>query len=289
MRINRFVASAGIASRRKAEELVLSGKIKVNGRVVKNLATDILKNDIVTFDDNKLEPRSKYVYLMLHKPKGYICSNSDEKGRKTVIDLLTPKFVKERLFAVGRLDYDTEGLLLLTNDGDVANRLMHPRFEVPKTYVAKIEGTIAPDEIKKLSNGVLLDGVLTKKCKVRLLGVENEPTHFYREHNAKKFKSNPTKIARDGDLQSSAKQIDEEHFNHNQSPNSSHKGNVVMSRVEVVIVEGRNRQVRRMFEAINRQVVFLKRTQIGDINLGGLTRGTHRELREDELRFLKRL
>lgn len=236
MRINKYIAQSGISSRRKAEEFVLAGKVKVNGRVVKDLATEIKKNDIVTVEGNKIEPVTERIYLMMHKPKGYICSNSDEHGRKTVIELLSSKYKNDRLFAVGRLDYDTEGLLLLTNDGNMAQRLMHPSFEMPKTYIVKIEGEISSDEIKALTNGIILDGVATKRCKVKLL----------------EFADN-------------------------------------ISRIEIVITEGRNRQVRRMFETINRQVIFLKRTSIGEIKLGGLTRGTHRELNEKEIAFLKKV
>jgi 23S rRNA pseudouridine2605 synthase len=236
LRINKYIASSGVCSRRKAEELVLDGLIKVNGRTINSLATEIKDNDIVTFNNSKIEPKLSHVYLMLHKPKGYICSNADDKGRKTVMELVSSKYSKQRLFAVGRLDYDTEGLLLLSTDGDMANRLMHPSFEVPKTYIAKIEGEITQDEIKNLSKGVILDGTVTKKCKIKLLSTEQN-----------------------------------------------------LSRLEVVITEGRNRQVRRMFETINKQVVFLKRTAIGEINLGGLTRGTHRELNQTEIKFLSRL
>lgn len=318
MRINKFIASSGVASRRKSEELVLSGRIKVNGKVEKNLATDIRRSDIVTLDDNKIEIKQGQVYLLMHKPKGYICTNSDDKGRKTVMDLLQPKYSRDRLFAVGRLDYDTEGLLLLTNDGDMANRLMHPRFEVPKTYVAKIEGEISADELKKLSNGIMLDGTLTKKCKVRLLGVDNEPVDNYREHgngnrsfdknnpnnrndrqnnfnNRDKFNNSRDKFgrSRQGNNFSNANAQDrnfKQDRNNNGNQNSDHpRKNAIISKIEIVIVEGRNRQVRRMFEAINRQVIFLKRTQIGEISLGGLTRGTTRELRPDELKFLSKV
>jgi len=254
-----------VSSRRKAEELILSGKVKVNGNIVKELATEIGRGDIVLCDGVRLEYKQEHTYLMIHKPKGVICSNSDEKGRKTVLDLLPKKFDDKRLFAVGRLDYDTEGLLLLTDDGDMSNRLMHPRFEVPKTYVAKIEGTITLPEIKRLEDGIIIDGVKTKKCKINLLGVENKTQELYTAHP-------------------NAKAID-----HISALDDNIKDKDLLSRLEVIIVEGRNRQVRKMFETFNRQVVFLKRTAIGEIKLGGLSRGTYRELNNTELNFLKKL
>jgi 23S rRNA pseudouridine2605 synthase len=173
---------------------------------------------------------------MVNKPKGFICTVSDEKDRKTVMELVPQKYKDKRLFPVGRLDYDTEGLLLMTTDGDFCNRLMHPRNEIPKTYAARIEGDITEDELNKIRAGVILDGRKTNRCKAKV-------------------------VAADGKV----------------------------SRVEIVISEGRNRQVRRMFEAINREVVFLKRVAIGDIRLGGLGRGLVRELTPDEVEYLRRV
>lgn len=235
MRINKFLAECGIASRRNCETLVTAGRVKVNGKTVTMLATDVDPEfDLVSVDEKPVKPIARHLYLALNKPKGYVCTTNDEFGRKTVMDFLEGKYPGKRIFPVGRLDYDTEGLLILTTDGDLSNRLMHPRNEIPKTYVAKIEGEIAESDLNKLRQGVILDGVKTKKCKVRLLGTENN-----------------------------------------------------VSRVEVVITEGRNRQVRRMFESINRDVIFLKRTAIGDIKLGGLYRGNFRELKENEIEYLK--
>ena len=235
MRINKFLAECGIASRRNCETLVTAGRVKVNGKTVTMLATDVDPElDLVSVDEKPVKPIARHLYLALNKPKGYVCTTNDEFGRKTVMDFFEGKYPGKRIFPVGRLDYDTEGLLILTTDGDLSNRLMHPRNEIPKTYVAKIEGEIAESDLNKLRQGVILDGVKTKKCKVRLLGTENN-----------------------------------------------------VSRVEVVITEGRNRQVRRMFESINRDVIFLKRTAIGDIKLGGLYRGNFRELKENEIEYLK--
>lgn len=235
MRINKFLAECGIASRRNCETLVTAGRVKVNGKTVTMLATDVDPElDLVSVDEKPVKPIARHLYLALNKPKGYVCTTNDEFGRKTVMDFFEGKYPGKRIFPVGRLDYDTEGLLILTTDGDLSNRLMHPRNEISKTYVAKIEGEIAESDLNKLRQGVILDGVKTKKCKVRLLGTENN-----------------------------------------------------VSRVEVVITEGRNRQVRRMFESINRDVIFLKRTAIGDIKLGGLYRGNFRELKENEIEYLK--
>ena len=235
MRINKFLAECGIASRRNCETLVTAGRVKVNGKTVTMLATDVDPEfDLVSVDEKPVKPIARHLYLALNKPKGYVCTTNDEFGRKTVMDFFEGKYPGKRIFPVGRLDYDTDGLLILTTDGDLSNRLMHPRNEIPKTYVAKIEGEIAESDLNKLRQGVILDGVKTKKCKVRLLGTENN-----------------------------------------------------VSRVEVVITEGRNRQVRRMFESINRDVIFLKRTAIGDIKLGGLYRGNFRELKENEIEYLK--
>ncbi|MBO5214734.1 MAG: rRNA pseudouridine synthase [Clostridia bacterium] len=237
MRINKFLAECGIASRRNCEALVLEGRVKVNNKKVLKLATDVdPESDLVSVDDKPVKPIGKHLYIMLNKPKGYVCTTSDELGRKTVMELLKDKYPGKRIFPVGRLDFDTEGLLLLTTDGDLANRLMHPRNEISKTYVAKIEGEISEADLNKLRSGVELDGVKTKKCKVKLLGFDEN-----------------------------------------------------MSRIEVVITEGRNRQVRRMFESINRDVVFLKRTAIGDIKLGGLYRGNFRELKANESEYLKKI
>lgn len=234
MRLNKFLAECGIASRRKSESLILEGRVFVDGKRVTELSTDLDPDSARVLVDGKIiHPINKHIYLKMNKPKGYVCTTSDEKGRKTVIDLLPEKYADKRIFPVGRLDYETEGLLILTTDGAVAQQLSHPAGEVPKTYVVKIEGTISEAEIAKLRKGVMIDGVMTKKCKAK---VTEKDENF--------------------------------------------------TRVEITITEGRNRQVRRMFESIEKQVVFLKRISIGDIRLGGVPRGTVRELRPDELEYL---
>ncbi len=236
MRINKYLAECGLASRRNCEQYVLDGRVKVNGKLVKTLAFDVDEDDAVSLDDKKIAPIAKHLYLMLNKPKGVVTTTSDEKGRKTVIDLLNGKFKNKRIFPVGRLDYDTEGLLLLTTDGDLANRIAHPRNEINKTYVAKIENEITEAELNKLRDGVVLDGVKTKRCRITVLEFDGKFT-----------------------------------------------------RLEVVISEGRNRQVRRMFESINREVVFLKRVGVGELKLGGLGRAQWRELKPQEVEYLKKV
>ena len=236
MRINKYIASCGICSRRAAEELILDGKVKVNGKVVKELATEIDEyNDTVTLDGRKITLVSRYIYIMFNKPKGCVCTVKDDKGRKTIMDYLE-SFSDKRIFPIGRLDYDTEGLLLLTNDGDLANRLTQPISEVPKTYIAKVEGEIAESDLARLRNGIVLDGVKLRRCKIKLLGTEDN-----------------------------------------------------VSRYEVTIFEGKNRQIHRMFESIGKEVVFLKRIKIGDVKLCGLGRGANRYLTEKELASLNRL
>lgn len=234
MRINKYLAQCGIASRRKVEELILDGKVKVNGKVTRDLSTDIKDSDVVYYDNRPVRLVSNYVYYKLNKPKGYVTTASDDKDRKTVMTLM--RGVHTRVFPVGRLDYDTEGLLLLTNDGDITNILTKPSSKVEKTYSVHIEGSITKDEIKRLSSGIDIGDYKTKPCSVLFV-----------------------------------------------------EGDDVSSKLIVTITEGKNRQVRRMFEAVGKVVTFLKRTQIGEIRLGGLSRGEYKELNHKEINYLKSL
>jgi len=234
MRINKFIAGCGICSRRKAEELIKSGDVKVNGEVVTSLAFSVSENDRVQVKGVVIELPDKKDYVMLHKPKGYITACSDDKGRKVVLDLL-PENLKH-LKPVGRLDYDSEGLLLLTNDGELAFNLTHPSHGVAKKYIVKIEGQIQESELAVIRKGVVIDGVRLSPCKA-------------------------TPILFDGKL----------------------------TKIEITITEGRNREIRKMFEAIGKIVVFLKRTQIGELELGSLNRGAHRSLTLEEVEYLKSL
>lgn len=234
MRINKYLAEKGIASRRHADEIISAGRVTVNG-VIATLGVNVEEGDEVCLDGQILSTsEKKEEYYIMNKPKGVVCTVSDDRGRKTVMDLL-PEGVG-RVFPVGRLDYATEGLLILTNDGDLAFRLTHPATEIPKTYMAKIEGTITEKDLNPIRSGVELDGVLTKKCKAHIV-----------------------------------------------------ETNKAYTKVHVTITEGRNRQVRRMFEAIGKNVEFLKRVSIGQLKLKGLDRGEIRPLTEIEIAYLKGL
>lgn len=163
-RLQKYLSSCGIASRRKSEQIILDGRVKVNGKVITELGFKVNDKDTVTVDDNDVVREEKEYYL-LYKPEKTICSVHDEKGRTSVIDLIE---TKEKVFPVGRLDYDTSGLLLITNDGELTNILTHPKGNVRKTYLAKVDGLVTSKEIHELSNGILLDGVKTKKAIAKL-------------------------------------------------------------------------------------------------------------------------
>ena len=235
MRINKFLASAGFGSRRKCEDLVREGKVKCNGEIITDLGFSVdEKKDKITVNGKAANVKASYTYVMLHKPKGVITSMSDEYGRKTVKDLMPEEF--KNLKPVGRLDYDSEGLLIMTDDGDLSYILTHPSHEITKTYVGRVEGEVKESQLAVMRAGVVIDGVRLSKCKVKIM----------------------EKVGND-------------------------------TKLEVVISEGKNRQVRKMFDAVGLTVVLLKRTKIGDLRLGGLTRGTHRLLTEQEINYLKML
>lgn len=234
MRINKYLADCGVASRRKCDELILQGKVKVNGKVTRELGVNIKPTDVVMFENRVVRPSATRVYYKLHKPKGYVTTASDEKGRKTVVELM--RKVQDRVYPIGRLDYDTEGLLLLTNDGEITNILTHPKNLVKKTYIATVEGEVTPQDIKTISSGVDIGGYTTKPCSAVILEKDEKFT-----------------------------------------------------KVEVVITEGKNHQVKKMFEAVGKTVAFLKRTSIGEIRLGGLARGEYKALTPKEINYLKSL
>lgn len=234
MRINKFLAEKGLASRRGADEMIKNGRVTVNGKRAE-LGTDISENDKVEVDGAPIaQGEVSLVYYMMNKPKGVVCTMSDDRGRKTVADLL-PEGIG-RVFPVGRLDYDTEGLLILTNDGDLAYAMTHPSREVQKTYLAKIEGALTEKDLNPIRSGIELDGVLTHKCKAHIVETNKEYT-----------------------------------------------------KVHLTITEGRNREIRRMFEAIGKNVSFLKRVKIGSLTLSGLDRGAVRPLSDREVIALKNL
>ena len=176
-RLQKYLSNCGVASRRKSEELILEGKVKVNGNVINTLGYKVDDKDIVTVNDVEIK-KSEFVYYLLYKPEKVITSVHDEKGRITVVDLIN---TKEKIYPVGRLDYDTSGLLLLTNDGNLTNLLTHPSHNVEKTYYAKIDGIINIDEVKELEKGILLDGVKTKKSKIRIDKIDKKNNKSYVE------------------------------------------------------------------------------------------------------------
>lgn len=232
MRLNKFLSTCGIASRRKCDELIESGKVSINGSVVSKLGTVINeKKDKVELDGKVLELKNEFVYFKFNKPKGYICSNSDEKGRKTIFDIVKSD---KRLFSIGRLDYNTEGLILLTNDGEFAQIFSHPKHEIEKEYVVVIEGKILESELAVLRAGVVEDGSRMPKAKVKPIKYDGKTT-----------------------------------------------------RISVIIDEGQNHQVRRMFDGINKSIVLLKRVRIGPILLGGLSRGEFKPLTKEEVENLR--
>ena len=227
------MSSCGIASRRKCDEIILSGAVSVNGKVIKELGVSINeKKDKVFYEGKELFLPSSFVYIKLNKPKGYACTAKDEKGRKTIYDLVK---TDERLFSIGRLDYDTEGLIILTNDGDFANKVAHPKYAIDKEYHVTIEGNIKESELAVLRKGVVIDGERMPSAKVEFLSSDDKFT-----------------------------------------------------KLSVVINEGMNRQVRRMFEAIGKSIRLLKRVRIGKVKLGGVKRGDFRDLTDEELNSLVR-
>ena len=177
MRINKYLALAGFGSRRSVEQIIKDNRVMVNNKIVNDLATDIdHQNDVVLVDGKKVEFDENYKYYILNKPKGYVTTVSDDKGRKTVMDLV--KDIKGRVFPVGRLDYNTEGILILTNDGDMAQRLMSPLSEIEKTYICVIKGSISESGLAVLRAGVVIDGIRLKKCKIKVLQVKEDRTRL---------------------------------------------------------------------------------------------------------------
>ena len=233
-RLQKFIANSGYTSRRKAEELIKEGKVIVNGETITNLGHKVDSNDEVVIDGMRIEKENK-VYYLLNKPRGYVSSTFDDKGRKVVTDIINTNL---RIYPVGRLDYDTTGILILTNDGEFANLMMHPKNKIDKLYIAKIKGILFKNEIEKLSKGIEIDGIKTSKAKIKV----------------KKYdKKTNTSI------------------------------------VEVIIHEGRNHQVKKMFEAVGHEVLKLKREQIAFLTLDGLSSKEYRMLTPKEVKRLYNL
>ena len=191
-RLQKVIANLGYCSRRKAEELIVAGKVMVNGSVVVELGSKVGKNDIIEVEGMVLDKDYNYEYYLLNKPRGVITASSDDKGRKTVVDIID---TTTRIYPVGRLDYDTTGVLLLTNDGELANGLMHPTSEVDKVYIAKVEGILTGYDVKKLKSGIVIDGYKTSKCRVKVKSIDKEKNtciveiviHEGRNHQVKKM------------------------------------------------------------------------------------------------------
>lgn len=231
-RLQKVIANLGYTSRRKAEELIIDGKVKVNGEIVRELGTKVKASDTIEVENVILDNQKNYEYYLLNKPREVISSSKDEHARKTVVDLID---TSERIYPVGRLDYDTTGAILLTNDGYLANKLMHPSSNIEKTYVAKISGLVTGYEIKQLRTGVIVDGKKTSKAKVKL----------------KKYDKKTDK-----------------------------------SLIELSIHEGRNHQVKKMFEAIGHEVIKLKREKYANLDLTNLKPGEYRKLSNKEIAVL---
>lgn len=231
-RLQKYMARCGVASRREAENIILSGRVKVNKNTITELGTKIDEdNDKVFLDGELIKPERELLYIMLNKPKGYVTTVKDEFDRKTVLELLGD--IDARLYPVGRLDYDSEGLLLLTNDGNFAYKMTHPTQHIPKKYHAVVEGVADLGHAMKLRQGVEIDGYITKPAKVEI-----------------------------GDVRERTTQLN------------------------ITISEGKNRQIRRMCEAVGLPVIKLTRVSVGGVNLGNLPKGKWRSLTEGELKLL---
>lgn len=233
MRINKYLAQCGVAGRRACDKLISEGRVSVNGTVA-DLGLDVEEGDSVKVD-GKIVTVQKNEYYILHKPKGYISTVSDDKGRKTVLDILGSGV--GRVYPVGRLDYDSEGLLILTTDGELAQHLTHPSNEVPKTYTVKVEGRLTENDLNPIRSGIEIEGgYVTKKCRAHIIETNKEYT-----------------------------------------------------KVELTLREGKNREIRKMFAAIGKEVTLLKRTKVGELSLRGLERGAFRKLTPAEVNYLKSL
>lgn len=233
-RLQKVMASCGVASRRKCEEYIAAGRVRVNGSVVTELGTKVSKRDRIEFDGKELM-KQHLVYYVLYKPTGYLTAVTDKLGRRVVMDLIDSETKKTRIFPIGRLDYDTSGVLLLTNDGDLSYRLTRSAKEIEKVYQVRVNGIIDQPAVTKLIKGVMIDGKMTKRAKVEVLDIDKE--------------------------------------------NSS-------TLLKLTITEGRNRQVRKMCEAVGYEVKKLKRVSFGGVTLDGLGVGEYRELKPHEVKVL---
>ena len=233
VRLQKYMADNGVASRRKCEELIAAGKVKVNGKVAQIGDKVDPKNDVVSVNGRRLAKETGYVYLMLNKPRGYVTTMSDEMERKCVAELVAD--VGKRVYPVGRLDRDSEGLLLFTNDGEFANAMTHPSRHIAKTYRVSVRPKITDEQITVLTSSLMIDGRKTLPADVRVVSSEDDK-----------------------------------------------------SVLEIVLYEGRNRQIRRLCEEAGLETVRLKRLAVGQLKLAGLKVGEYRSLTHDEVALLKR-
>ena len=234
MRLNRYIALAGVCARRKADDMIASGQVQINGKFVKELGTKVQPDDVVKVGGKTISPRA-YIYILMNKPTDTITTVDDEKDRRTVLDLIDLKEAEQaKVFPVGRLDRNTQGALLLTNDGELAHRLMHPSYEVEKIYRVSVRDPLTDDDLEKLYTGVELEDGIAKADRVQFIGL----------------------------------------------PDTRH---IAMS-----IHQGKNRQVRRMIEALGNEVEKLERVQYATLDLKGIRRGKWRRLFEREVKKLRR-
>lgn len=234
-RLQKRIANSGYTSRRKAETLITEGKVKVNGQVVTELGTKVSHSDTVEVEGIKIEQEDK-MYILFYKPTQVITSVSDDRGRKVVTDYFED--IETRIYPVGRLDYDTSGVLLLTNDGEFTNLMTHPRYHIKKKYVAKLKGYLMREQVKELEQGIKLEDGFTQPAQVKIKRQDKEKN---------------------------------------------------TTLVEITISEGRNRQVRRMFEYFGHEVNKLTRIQFGPLDLKGLNAGEGRVLTPHEVKTLRHL
>ena len=234
-RIQKLIAQSGYCSRRKAEELITAGRVKVNGKVVMELGTKADVNDVIMVDNKRINIENK-VYILMNKPRNVVCSAKDDRGRKTVVDLI--ENINERVYPIGRLDFDTTGVLLLTNDGDLTNKLIHPSKEINKTYRVTIEGYANEEQLERIRNGIKLDGVMTSEAFVEVVKVNKEKRK---------------------------------------------------SIINITIHEGKNHQVKRMFNTVGLNVLKLKRIEFAGFRVGGLKEGQYRFLTAKEVTELKNI
>lgn len=234
IRLQKYLADCGIASRRKSEELIKQGQVKVNGKTITELGTKVIPNkDIVEYNGKKIELKKKYVYILLNKPIGYVTTVKDQFNRDSVLDLVK---TNKRLVPVGRLDMYTSGALILTNDGDFVYKVTHPKHEIEKTYTVTIIGIVKKEEVEKLKKGVEIEDYITKPAKVKILKIDEEKNQ---------------------------------------------------SRLEITIHEGKNRQVRKMCEAIGHKVLALHRSKIAGIDVKDIPLGKWRYLNSKEVNKIK--